>query len=185
MRLETERLILRPFAQDDLDVYARIAADTEVMRYFPKPLSRAEAEEKLHAIIERHRENGFHFLAAQEKASGAIAGSIGLGRVPEATRAAIPSHPEVEIGWLLDRPMWGKGLAPEGARACLAYAWDVLDLDEVVAFTTRANAPSRRVMEKIGMTRAVSDDFEHPAVPQGHPQRPHVLYRIRNPRRHA
>jgi RimJ/RimL family protein N-acetyltransferase len=89
--------------------------------------------------------------------------------------AALPGGGNVEIGWQLDAALWGKGLAPEGAAACLEHAFDVLHLPEVVAFTYAGNAPSRRVMEKLGMSEQGS--FEHPALLPGHRLRPHVLYR--------
>ena len=84
----------------------------------------------------------------------------------------------MEIGWRLGADHWGHGYATEGARAALAFAFEVLGLEEIVSFTVPANARSRRVMERIGMTHAPADDFDHPLVPAGHPLRRHVLYRI-------
>lgn len=182
MRLDTERLILRPWRRDDIDAFAALMGDAAVRRYFPSVLAAAEAKEGLERIIAAQRDNGFHFLAAELKPTGAFAGLIGLARIPEATKTAIPSHPEIEIGWLLCQRYWGQGLAPEGAKACLAYAWDTLHAPEIVAFTARVNRPSQRVMEKIGMRRTHQDDFIHPGVPQGHALAPHVLYRIPAPR---
>ena len=75
---------------------------------------------------------------------------------------------------------WGKGLAPEGARAWLDYGWSI-GLGEIVAFTAKKNLPSQRVMEKLGMQREPSDDYEQPAIPPGHELRPHMVFRIRNP----
>jgi Acetyltransferase (GNAT) domain len=85
----------------------------------------------------------------------------------------------VEIGWRLAADTWGRGLATEGALAIVRYAFDVLALTELVSFTTVENTPSRRVMEKLGMTHDPADDFDHPGVPEGHPLRRHVLYRLR------
>jgi len=107
------------------------------------------------------------------RATGEFAGFIGL---------AIPSFdafftPCVEIGWRLGVAHWNQGLATEGAGAVLQFAFGTVGLAEVVSFTTRGNVPSRRVMEKLGMHYA--GDFEHPRVPEGHPLRPHVLYRTR------
>jgi RimJ/RimL family protein N-acetyltransferase len=158
---------------------ARILGDAEVRRYFKSVLTPHEVNADIDLAIERARTNGFHFQAAELKDGEHLVGLIGLGRIPEATRAAIPSHPEVEIGWVFGRQFWGRGLAPEGARAWLNHAWSI-DLPEVVAFTARMNIPSRRVMEKIGMTYDASDDYEHPSIPEGHPLRPHVVYRISN-----
>jgi RimJ/RimL family protein N-acetyltransferase len=84
----------------------------------------------------------------------------------------------VEIGWRIRSPYWGHGYATEAARAVLAVAFDELALDEVISFTAATNTASRRVMEKIGLTRDFDGDFDHPSVPEGDPLRPHVLYRI-------
>ena len=86
--------------------------------------------------------------------------------------------PCVEIGWRLAAPYWGRGYATEGARAALAVGFETLGLGEIVSVTVPANLRSRRVMEKIGMTRDPADDFDHPALSEGHPLRRHVLYRI-------
>ena len=96
--------------------------------------------------------------------------------------AVLSGHPRVEIGWQLDKAVWGQGLAPEGARAWLDYGWNMLKLEEIVAFTAAINLPSQRVMEKIGMSREASDDFDHPALAPGHSLLKHVLYRIKAPR---
>ena len=86
-------------------------------------------------------------------------------------------QPCVEVGWRIAAQYWNRGYATEGALAALAFGFDMLHLDEIVAFTVPANAPSRRVMEKIGMTHNPADDFDHPLVPEGHPLKRHVLYR--------
>ncbi|MCD7060090.1 GNAT family N-acetyltransferase [Pelagibacterium xiamenense] len=181
MRLETERLLLRPWRKTDLDAYSALMGDPTVRRFYPSTLTREDAARSLDRTISAHRENGFHFLAAELRETGEIAGLIGLGRIPDATKKAIPSHPEIEIGWLLHHRLWGQGLAPEGAKACLAYGWDTLEAPEIVAFTAKVNHPSQRVMEKIGMARAPEDDFIHPSVPDGHVLQPHTLYRIVRP----
>jgi RimJ/RimL family protein N-acetyltransferase len=86
--------------------------------------------------------------------------------------------PAVEIGWRLAQEHWGQGYATEGARSVLAFGFDELGLDEIVSFTTVANQRSKRVMERIGMTRDPADDFAHPLLEPGHRLRPHVLYRL-------
>jgi RimJ/RimL family protein N-acetyltransferase len=89
-----------------------------------------------------------------------------------------PFTPCVEIGWRVAREHWGKGYASEAARACLLYGFEELGLDEFVAFTAVGNLRSRPGMERIGMTRSEADDFDHPLLPEGHPLRRHVLYRV-------
>jgi RimJ/RimL family protein N-acetyltransferase len=94
--------------------------------------------------------------------------------VPE----TLPCSPAVEVGWRLARDAWGQGYATEAARAALSYGFDVLGLDAIVSFTATTNAPSIAVMQRLGMTRDPAEDFDHPAVPVGHPVRRHVLYRL-------
>src|SRR5437764_1367293 len=89
-----------------------------------------------------------------------------------------PFAPAVEIGWRLTRAYWGQGYATEAARAALDDGFGRLGLDEIVAFTLPINQRSRRVMERLGMSRDPVDDFEHPGVPEGHQMRRHVLYRL-------
>jgi RimJ/RimL family protein N-acetyltransferase len=180
VRLETERLILRPWEDRDREPLARIMGDERVRRFFPRTLTAEETDAQLDHHLASAEANGFSFQAAEAKADGALVGLLGLGQIPEETRAAIPSHPEVEIGWVFGERHWGQGLAPEGAAAWLSNGWS-LDLPEIVAFTAAINVPSQRVMQKIGMIRDPADDFDHPRIAEGHPLRPHVLYRIVNP----
>jgi len=179
--LTTERLILRPWEDRDRAAMAAIHGDPHVRRFYPSVPAPEEVNADIDLAIERARANGFHFQAAELRDGGALVGLIGLGVVPERTRAAIPSHPQVEIGWVLGQEFWGQGLAPEGARAWLDYAWSI-GLPEIVAFTARLNLPSQRVMEKLGMTRDHADDYDHPSIPQGHKLRPHVVYRMQTPK---
>jgi ribosomal-protein-alanine N-acetyltransferase len=85
----------------------------------------------------------------------------------------------VEVGWRLTREHWGRGYATEAAAAAMAFGFETAGLEEIVALTVPANIRSRRVMERLGMERDADDDFEHPRLPEGHPLRPHVLYRKR------
>ncbi len=173
--LQTPRLVLRRWRDSDRAPFARMNADPRVMKHFPACLT--EEESNLSAArIEAHFElHGFGLFAAELRATGAFSGYIGLS-VP-----AFETHftPCVEIGWRLAPEYWNRGLATEGARAVLRYAFEDLRLSEIVSFTVPDNLPSRRVMEKIGMTHNPADDFDHPRLPEGHPLRRHVLYRIR------
>ena len=90
--------------------------------------------------------------------------------------------PCVEIGWRVASEYWNRGYASEAARAVLAFGFETLQLEEIVSFTVPGNFRSRRVMEKIGMKHNAADDFDHPLLPEGHPLRQHVLYRIARPR---
>jgi RimJ/RimL family protein N-acetyltransferase len=102
-------------------------------------------------------------------------GFVGLHR--QTFRA--PFTPAVEVGWRLARPYWGFGYATEAAREALSFGFGGLGLSEIVSFTVLANARSWRVMERLGLTHNVADDFDHPNLSEGHRLRRHVLYRIR------
>ena len=151
-----------------------MSADTAVMEYFPSLLCATEVREMVDRIKNHFAAHGFGFWAVEEKSGADFIGLIGLA-IP---RFDAPFTPCVEIGWRLATEHWGKGYAPEGARASLQYAFEQLKLDEVVSFTSVLNLRSQRVMEKIGITRSAADDFEHPMMPDGDRLRPHVLYRI-------
>ena len=172
--LETDRLILRQWRDADRAPFCAMNADPRVMEFFPECLT-GEQSDALLVRIEQHFEtHGFGLYATELRSSGEFAGFIGLA-APDFEAFFTPC---VEIGWRLAARHWNQGLATEGARAVLEFAFGTLGLREVVSFTTRGNLPSRRVMEKLGMRYA--GDFDHPRIPEGHPLRPHVLYRIKD-----
>jgi RimJ/RimL family protein N-acetyltransferase len=172
--LMTQRLILRRWREYDRAPFAALNADPAVMEFMPEPLGR-QASDELADRIERHfGRHGFGLFAAELRETGGFIGFIGLS-VPGFDA---PFMPAVEIGWRLAAAYWGKGLATEGAREALRFGFETIGLDEIVSFTVPANLRSRRVMEKIGMTRDARDDFDHPRMPSGHPLRRHVLYRL-------
>jgi RimJ/RimL family protein N-acetyltransferase len=175
--IQTERLILRPWRESDREPFSQMNSDPAVMRHFPAPLSRQESDALVDRIEAQWVQRGFTFYAAELRGSGDFIGFIGISVPPFEARFT----PCVEIGWRLAPVYWNRGLATEGARAVLRHAFEVQGLAEVVAFTVPANLPSRRVMEKIGMTHDPADDFDHPLLPEGHPLRRHVLYRVRFP----
>ena len=85
----------------------------------------------------------------------------------------------IEVGWRLAPAYWGKGYATEGALAALQFGFEQIGLDEILSMTVLANEPSWRVMERIGMTRDLDGDFDHPRVPDGHRLKRHILYRLK------
>ena len=172
--ITTERLRLRPSRHDDREPFAALNADPSVMQYFPAPLTSAESDRIAAVIQERIEREGWGLWAVEIPGVTAFAGFIGLAR----PRFEAHFTPCVEIGWRLATPFWGHGYATEGARAALAFGFDALQLGEIVALTAEANQRSRRVMERIGMSRDPLDDFDHPSLPTGHVLRRHVLYRV-------
>jgi RimJ/RimL family protein N-acetyltransferase len=173
MAIETERLILREWREEDREPFARMNCDPAVMEFFPAMLSRTESDALVDRIEAHFAATGFGVWATELKATGEFIGFVGLW-VPKFEAHFTPC---VEIGWRLAAAHWGCGLATEGALAAVEYAFGELGLKELVSFTTESNSRSRRVMEKIGMTHDPADDFDHPDLPVGHRLRRHVLYR--------
>ncbi|MGD0732556.1 MAG: GNAT family N-acetyltransferase [Terracidiphilus sp.] len=172
--LVTERLILRPWRGSDRLPFQKMNADPRVMEFMPRPLSAAETDEFIERIQRHFQRHGFGPFAAELRQDQSFLGYIGL-YVPTFDA---PFMPAVEIGWRLAAGHWGSGLATEGARAVLRYAFEDLGLDSVVSFTVPQNIRSIRVMERLGMTHDPDDDFDHPRLPEGHVLRRHVLYRL-------
>ena len=173
--LTTARLRLRQWREEDLAPFAALNADPQVMEFFPKVLTRAESDAVAGRIRDHFVRHGFGLWAVEVRGAADFVGFVGL---------AVPSFdahftPCVEIGWRLAREHWGHGYATEAATAALAFGFVDRALEEIVAFTVPANIPSRRVMGRLGMRRLPADDFEHPAIAEGHPLRTHVLYRLR------
>jgi RimJ/RimL family protein N-acetyltransferase len=166
-------VVLRQWRDADLELYASMNRDPEVMHYFRSPLTREQSQ----ASLDRQRtlidERGWGLWAVD--VDGAFAGFTGLA-VPSFEAAFLPC---VEIGWRLGREYWGRDIAYRAAIQALEYGFIVLKLPEIVSFTATINARSRRLMERLGFGHDPADDFDHPAIPAGHELRPHVLYRKR------
>ena len=175
--IATERLILRPWKSEDFLPYAEMNADPRVREFFPAVLTREKSDAEIRYFQSTYDRDGFCMFAAELIGAGQFAGFIGL----QTMNFVVPSveQPAVEIGWRLSHMHWGKGLATEGARGVVRYAFATLQLRELVAITVPANLRSRNVMEKIGMKHIPELDFDHPRIPEGHPLRAHVLYALK------
>jgi RimJ/RimL family protein N-acetyltransferase len=173
--LTLARLRLRRWRASDRAPFAALNADRAVMEYLHGPLAATESDALVDRVEAHFATHGYGPWAVEIIGVTAFAGFIGLS-VP---RFTAPFTPCVEVGWRLAAQYWGRGYATEGARGALAFAFETLGLSEVVSFTVPANTRSRRVMERIGMTRDPADDFDHPLLAAGDPLRRHVLYRIR------
>lgn len=174
LELESARLLMRQWQDEDLPAFAAMCADPQVMRYFPAPLSRLESASMIGRVRGHFAEHGFGLWALERKDSGEFIGFTGLGVVG----FDAPFTPAVEIGWRLAKEHWGLGYASEAAWTTLRCGFDRLALKEIVSFTAQSNLPSEKVMQAIGMRHAPEDDFDHPKLAVDHPLRRHVLYRI-------
>lgn len=172
--ITTDRLILRPWREDDLEPFAALNADPRVMECFPSVKTWEETKQEYDRICSHIDQYDFGFWAVELKDSHQFIGMIGIKHVTFEAGFT----PAVEIGWRLAHEHWGKGYASEGAKAALAYGFNEVGLDEIVSFTTVGNQRSRNVMEKIGMKH--EEDFAHPFLPKDHPLSLHALYRIKN-----
>jgi RimJ/RimL family protein N-acetyltransferase len=174
--IETSRLLLRNWERRDREPFSHLNSDTRVMEFLPGCLSSAESDLLVDRIEDHFREHGFGPYAVELRQERMFIGYLGL------TIPRFEAHftPCVEIGWRLSADHWGRGLASEGAKAVVRYAFESLGLKALVSFTVPANMRSRRVMEKIGMTHDCFEDFDHPSLSEGHRQRRHVLYRLRD-----
>ncbi|HJR26869.1 MAG TPA: GNAT family N-acetyltransferase [Acidimicrobiales bacterium] len=175
--LRTGRLLLRRWRAADREPFAVLNADPVVMEHFPSTLTRAESDAFVDRIAACFQDHAYGLWALEVLGTGRFIGYTGLW--PAAFEA--PFTPAVEVGWRLAQHAWGRGYAPEAARAAVADGFERLGLDEIVSFTSTTNASSQRVMQKLGMTHDPAEDFDHPNVPTGHRIRRHVLYRLPRP----
>jgi RimJ/RimL family protein N-acetyltransferase len=173
LRIETDRLILRPWQDGDRDANWAMAQDVEVMRYLPA-LDRAGADAMVDRFMAMQADHGHTFWVVERRADGVFLGMCGMAQ---------PRDPlvEYEVGWRLARDAWGAGYGQEAARATLDWAWANRAMSTIVAITVADNRNSWTLMERIGMIRARGEDFDHPSLPEGHPLRRHILYRIGRP----
>lgn len=171
--IETPRLLLRDWKEDDIEPFAKMNSDSDVMKYFLKPLTSDESLDFYNRIQAEFAEYGYGLYAIEKKEDGVFIGYTGFHRIAFNTDFA----PGIEIGWRIRYKDWNKGYATEAANACLLYAKNYLPFSTVYSFTSVPNKASERVMQKIGMENA--GNFLHPVVPDGHPLKEHILYKIR------
>ena len=180
MELTTARLRLRNWLAEDLDAFAEMSQDPEVMQHFPSLFTREQAEAALVRNATFIAEKGYGFWAVEVIGGAPFIGFCGIKDVP----FDAPFTPAIEVGWRLARAHWGKGYATEAARAAIDHGFGTLALDEIVAFLLPANQRSAAVCERLGMRRDPSGDFDHPLIAPGtmslggQPQQRHILYRL-------
>jgi RimJ/RimL family protein N-acetyltransferase len=163
MVLETERLILRYLAADDVEAMFAVIGDPRTMKYYPEPLTRDDAQRWIDRSLERYRTNGYGLFAVVLKSTGEVIGNCGL------LRQEVEGEWMLEVGYHFRRDHWGKGYATEAARGCMEYAFRQLAAAKVISLIVPENVPSRRVAERNGM-RAERQVMFH--------ERPHLMYSV-------
>ena len=166
-RLETERLVLRPFTTHDLDAIHEVLSDPVSMQYYPAPFSREKSRRWIEWNLAHYRDDGHGLWALEERTTGELVGDCGL--IPQ----VVDGEREVEVGWHVRRDKQRRGLATEAARECVRYAFEELGRTRLISLIRPENLPSRRVAEKLGMT--VEKEVVRSAPPMLH--RVYVLTR--------
>jgi RimJ/RimL family protein N-acetyltransferase len=174
IELRAERLLLRQWCETDLEPFAGLNADPEVMRHLPAALGRADSGGFAGRLRETIADRGG---ASGPSKSSSVRRSSASSGCPR--RGSGPLHACDRGRLRLARQHWGRGHATEAARAALTFGFQQLGLGRSSPFTTVGNVRSRWVMERLGMTHEVADDFDHPLLAPDDPLRPHVLYRLR------
>jgi len=172
--LTTDRLLLRTWRAEDRVPFARLNADPEVMQFFVSPMTRKDSDALVDRIEAGFAEHGFGLWAVEEIETGRFIGFTGL------IYQTFEAHftPAVEISYRLARHAWGRGYATEAAKEAVRYGFEQARLAEIVSMTAVQNGRSQAVMRNLGMTHNPADDFDHPRVPDSHPLKRHVLYRL-------
>ena len=150
VEIETERLLMRGWRDGDLEPYARMCADPEVMRFIGhgSALTREGSREQISRFLRHWEERGFGLWALEEKTGGTFVGFAGLAHQEDWAEGG---H-KTEVGWRLDRAFWGRGLATEAAKASVAYGLEKVGLERIISIIQPENTASRRVAEKAGLT---------------------------------
>jgi RimJ/RimL family protein N-acetyltransferase len=172
-RLRSDRLILRRWRSEDRSAFAAMNADPVVMEHFQRTLTAEESDAFVDRIEAELEQCGWGLWAVEVAGGPAFVGFVGLHRVS----FDAPFTPAVEVGWRLASEHWGHGYATEAADVAVRHGYGA-GLEEVISFTTQDNVRSRMVMDRLGMVRDPSSDFEHPHVPVGHRLRHHLVYRF-------
>lgn len=173
--LKTKRLLLRHWKKTDLPIFAKMNSDPKVMEFFQSLLTRKESDDLTKKIQKELNEKNYGLWAVELPGITPFIGFIGL-HYPNFKAKFTPC---IEIGWRLDSNYWNKGYATEGAKKALEYGFSVLNLNEIVSFTSHLNHKSIKVMQKLNMKSNPKETFIYPKIPKDSPLNPFVLYRIK------
>ena len=144
-RLETERLVLRPYRQEDVEDLHAMFSDPEHMTWYPAPFSLQETRVWVDRRLEQYRKPGYSLLIVEDRESGEFLGTAGP------TPMLVEDIEHVEIGWHTKPGRKGEGIAPEAGAAARDWAFENLDVDHVISLVRPENTGSNRVAQKLGM----------------------------------
>ena len=172
--LQTSRLILRNWKQNDIEPFAILNSDPRVCQFLPNVLSQEETLTSVIKIQSHFKKHAFGLFAVELISTKTFIGFVGLKYF------SFDSHftPSVQLAWRLSWKNWGQGLATEATQKVTQYGFETLGLPEILAITAKNNQGSRRVMEKLGMFTNEDENFLHPQLEYSHPLAEHVLYRF-------
>ena len=170
---KSKRLGFRNWTKEDLNSFAEMNEDADVMEYFPKKLTKQETEEFIYRLLKHYNKHGYNYFATEILNSGEFIGFIGLAYQNYKTEFT----PATDIGWRLKKSAWNKGYATEGAKRCLKFAFMDLNIEKVISTCSQNNIKSENVMKKIGMIK--KGEFNHPKL-KNHPSiEKYVCYEIK------
>lgn len=170
----SERPGFRSWLKEDLDEFAELNADPQVMEHFPSTLSREETADFIDCLIAHFDRHGYSYFAVEVIDTGELIGFIGLAY----QNYGVSFLPATDIGWRLKQTAWGKGYATEGAKRCIEFAFQELKLKRVVSTCTLSNQNSENVMRKIGLTKM--GEFDHPRLASSPGHERCVWYEVKN-----
>ena len=173
--IETGRLVLRGWKEADKAPFHAMCNDPAVMEYLGAPLSHAEIDAATARQNALQAERGYCFWAVERKADGELLGFCGLKLADTPGTSIEGVH---EVGWRLREDAWGQGYAQEAAIASLDLAFGRFAAPRVVAVTAHGNAPSQKLMVRLGMIRRAEFDFVDQRFPPGSDVNPQVVFAI-------
>ncbi len=173
--LQTERLTLRDWRDDDAEAYASLHLDPTVAFWLGGRLTHEQAMSSFDTVRKGIAARGWGMMCVERTEDGAFLGVAGCSPVAD----DLPPAPGVEASWRMAPAAWGRGYMTEAMKALLADGFKRHGWTDVVSMTAASNRRSQSLMKRLGFSRDPSADFQHPRLPDGHSMRPHVVYRLK------
>jgi RimJ/RimL family protein N-acetyltransferase len=175
--IETQRLLLRPWCEEDRTAFGRIFNTPSMTRYLGGVMSQTECDTFFDRRTNDQRRHGMSYWAVVLRSTGDLIGTCGI-RIADDYPATLPVSGMAEAGWRIGEGWWQRGFAAEAMEASIAWFWRNRDAQELAAWTSQHNHPSQQLMRKLGMRRRADLDFDHPRLPEGSELRRHVVFSL-------